>query len=240
MLNMFGTDKFYDVVKYSFAIYAAKRVHITDSKIIPIIDAGHGGLNDMGKYVTAPHKMAEHKDLKFYEGVWNRAIAARFMIEQEQSGRSYIFISSPVEDTPLRERVRMVVNATSYANKLGKKPYVVCLHANAYGLESVNGVEVYTSPGATDADPIAAIQYDELEKLGWRMRPGSGQGEVDKEERFTMLVEPEKFGVPSTLPEIGFYTNYEQVLEMCLPETMETIGQLLRNADLRVEHEGIL
>ena len=44
------------------------------------LDAGHGGLDAAGNYVTAPSKMHQHtrgefhNGRLFYEGVWNRRL----------------------------------------------------------------------------------------------------------------------------------------------------------------------
>lgn len=211
------------------------------NKTVVIIDAGHGGLNSRCEYVTAPAKMKKHKDgFTFLEGVWTRAIAVTFAAELHNSGRSYSVITKGFLDNPLSDRVQAVGAVARYLQDLGKKCYLVCLHGNAFGLESVNGIEVFTSPGQTKSDPIATIYLNELEKLGWKMRLGMGDGDPDKEAKFTMLTGPEKLGVPAILPEIGFYSNYEQALEMCKPQVMDQIALLLRNADARVDQLNLL
>lgn len=205
-----------------------------------IIDAGHGGLNPKGEYTTAPAKMKVHKDFTFFEGVWNRAIAYTFAQELYNSGRSYVILTDGADDVPLSDRIQNAVSVHGAAKRMGIRSYIACLHGNAFGVETVNGVEVYTSPGHTVSDPLATIYINELEKLGWKMRLGLGDGDPDKEARFTMLTGPEAFGIPSILTEIGFYSNYKQAMKMCQPEIMTMIGQLLRDADARIDELNLL
>ena len=50
------------------------------SEFLILLDAGHGGLNPAGQYVTSPSKEYKHskgqfhKEGWFYEGVWNRTL----------------------------------------------------------------------------------------------------------------------------------------------------------------------
>lgn len=205
---------------------------------VTIIDMGHGGLSPDNKiYATAPKKMAKHKDFTFLEGPWTRAVGYSFARELGLAQRNYAIISTD-KDIPLLKRVQLIKFITNQFP--GKKFYVNCIHGNAFGLEKVGGVEVYTSPGATRADPIASEYFNQLAGLGWRMRAGYGDGDSDKEARFTMLTGPEKFGIPSILPEIGFYTNYDQAVEMCQPDTMDDIAQFMKEADIRVDYKDLL
>lgn len=209
----------------------------TSSQVV-IIDMGHGGLSmDNKTYATAPSKMAVHPDFTFWEGAWTRAIGYTFASKLREAGRNYVIISND-QDISLTKRVQL----TQFASH--QMPdhnfYVCCIHANAFGQENANGVEVFTSPGETKSDPIATVYYNKLERLGWKMRPALGDGDPDKEARFTMLTGPEQYGIPSILPEIGFYTNYDQAVEMCKPETMEFIVELMLEADTRVDYDNLL
>lgn len=203
-----------------------------------LIDMGHGALDKSGKYVT-PGKRAAHPDFAFYEGVWTRAIGWTLARKMYNSSRNYAVLTYGYKDIPLAMRVLGATQFSNIARMNGKKIYLMSIHGNAFGVESVNGVEIFTSPGDTMSDPIATVYYNELKKLGWKMRPGFGDGDPDKEARFTMLTGPEKYGIPAILPEIGFYTNEKQVREMCLPQTMDKIAEILRNADVRLNELNI-
>ena len=201
-----------------------------------IIDMGHGALDKSGNYITAPSKMAKHDDFTFLEGVWTRSIGYTFAQELLHAGRNYVLLVKD-EDIPLMVRVARIKRIVEMLNGV---PYVNCIHGNAFGQNNVSGIEIYTSPKTTKADMPASEYFNQLAGLGWRMRAGYGDGDSDKEARFTMLTGPEKFGIPSILPEIGFYTNYEQAVEMCKPEIMDDIAHFMKEADVRVDYKDLL
>lgn len=205
-----------------------------------IIDSGHGGFSNNGKYVTAPKKMFKHKNFTFYEGVWNRAVAWSLADKLGNTQRNYIILCAGYNDISLIERVQNVARVAKLVKAKGLKPYVHSIHANAFGMESVNGVEVYTSPGESDSDPLAAIYFEQLSKLGWRMRPDYSHVGPDKEARFTMLTGPEAYDVPAILTETGFYTNEEQAIEMCMPDTIDHIVELMLQADIQIDYKDLL
>lgn len=200
--------------------------------VIVMIDAGHGGLTASGQYLTAPDKMANHGDFMFYEGVWNRAVVYKFAYELYNMGKNYLILEPGDKDTPLYERIAKIKEYGKEYEDYGLHPYVVSIHANAFFDSRVNGIEVYTSPGNTKSDPIAAIYYSVLSHIGWKMRPGFQEGGPDKEARFTILTDHK---YPAILPEIGFFTNREQAIQMCKPLTINLIAQFMRNADIRID-----
>ncbi|MEL7021126.1 MAG: N-acetylmuramoyl-L-alanine amidase, partial [Bacteroidota bacterium] len=59
------------------------------------LDAGHGGLDAQGQYVTAPSKMFRHQrgtfhaGGTFYEGVWNRTLTNRVILKLKRLGITY-------------------------------------------------------------------------------------------------------------------------------------------------------
>jgi N-acetylmuramoyl-L-alanine amidase len=109
----------------------------------------------------------------------------------------------------------------------GFKFYYHSVHANAFGVESAKGVEVWTSRGETKSDQLATLYYNQLNNLGWPMRPDMADGDPDKEEDFTVLKETP---MPALLTETGFYTNYEECQEMMKLTTMHKIADLMCQA----------
>jgi N-acetylmuramoyl-L-alanine amidase len=108
-----------------------------------LIDPGHGGMVN-GEYVTAPSKMYNHGDFIFYEGVFNRELARKIAEELDKEGIDYEYIVKTNNDVSLTTRVRR-------ANSIGKLYDCVYLsiHGNAAGVESANGIEIFTSIGQT-------------------------------------------------------------------------------------------
>lgn len=192
---------------------------------VVLIDPGHGGVIN-GKYTTDPRKMFNHGDFVFYEGVYNRALAWYTMTALYQSNMNYAILTPSDLDQPLQWRVDV---ANAMYNQLKKddiKCYLHSIHGNAFGLESVTGIEVFTSPGYTKSDPIATIYYRSLAQLGWKMRPGFDedlQNDPDKEAKFKILVDTK---MPALLTETGFYTNKNEAKSMMSLYTIRRISDL--------------
>jgi N-acetylmuramoyl-L-alanine amidase len=199
--------------------------------VVELIDMGHGGLIH-GEYVTAPNKMYNHGDFTFYEGLWTRTIGFLYAYELSVHELGYKIITECNLDYPLAYRVN---KANEYMKKNPScKYYYHSIHGNAAGVKSANGIEVYTSPGQTLSDSIATIMFENLQnELGWKMRPDSiGDGDPDKEARFTVLTETD---MPAILTETGFYTNFEECKKMLDYSIMQKIIKAFR-----LTHETVL
>jgi len=200
------------------------------SPIMVLLDPGHGGMIEVAGtpvYTTAPAKMSKFVDLEFYEGVWNRAIVWFMASVLYQVGGSYSVLVPEDTDITLHERVRRAVAISKQHAGERFKFYYHSVHANAFGVEKAKGIEVWTSRGQTKSDVLATIYYNQLNNLGWTMRPEMGDGDPDKEEDFTVLKETP---MPALLTETGFYTNYEEVKKMMNLLTMHRIVDLMCQA----------
>ena len=208
--------------------------YVKEGSTTCIIDMGHGGILD-GRYVTAPDKMYKHSDdFTFYEGVFNRAVGYTLAYEMYKYNQSYILLNTSDHNMLLTKRCRLIEDWGYWAkNTKDSDIYVRSIHGNAHGIHSANGVEVYTSPGQTLSDPLASIEFDALRKLGWRMRTDYRDGDPDKEERFTILT-GHKY--PAFLDELGFFTNYDQALAMCDPETISMMADFMFKAHMEISN----
>jgi len=212
-------------------------------KVLEFIDMGHGGIIN-GEYTTAPKKMFDHGDFIFYEGLWTRAIGWMYAMELHIHDLGYLIITPGHKDYPLSYRTK---KANDYAVVFPNlKTYFHSIHGNAFGVDTVNGIEVYTSPGETPADPIATIMFNTLERiLRWKMRPGLGGGDPnkpdtndpDKEARFTVLMDTH---MPSVLSETGFYTNLAECRRMLEYTNMQKIVQAFRLTHESVVYKNML
>lgn len=209
----------------------------TGSKVIELIDMGHGGfINDV--YVTAPRKMYDHDEFQFYEGLWNRVIGWMYASELYQSDLGYYIVTPGNKDYTLTERYLRANHFHAKMQKMAINTYYHSIHGNAFGVESVKGIEVYTSPGQTLSDPIATVAFNKLEELlGWRMRPGLGDGDPDKEAKFTVLV---KTHMPAILSESGFYTNFAECTKMLTFANMVRIVRAFKETHEIVIHKNLL
>ena len=191
------------------------------------LDAGHGGLDADGKYVTAPSKQFKHssgtfhKDGRFYEGVFNRTLTNRVAQKLRDLSISYYMVSHEYKDIHLSYRVDL---ANWYAKKVRKSLYI-SNHANAGG-GSARGFEIFTSPGATKSDQVATLHWNNVKDLLGdrisRYRSDTSDGDVDKEQRFFVLT---RTSMPAILVEHLFFDNLEDAKLLMNDEIIERFAE---------------
>ncbi|PSR10728.1 MAG: N-acetylmuramoyl-L-alanine amidase [Bacteroidetes bacterium] len=191
------------------------------------LDAGHGGLDPAGNYVTSPskeHRFSQggfHNNGWFYEGVFNRTLTNRVALKLGRLGIPFYLVSHEYLDVSLAYRVEL---ANWYARKVAKSLYI-SNHANAGG-GSARGFEVYTSPGRTASDAVAELHWNNVsELLGERIsryRSDTSDGDHDKEARFYVLT---KTSMPAFLVEHLFFDNYEDALQLMDDEIVERFAE---------------
>jgi N-acetylmuramoyl-L-alanine amidase len=187
------------------------------SKIL-FIDAGHGSLDANGTYTTPPHKgkWFDHKKGKFhkgsifYEGVWNRSFAAKFIEMATQVGFHCVPVYDPIQDTLLGKRVE---NANIYSKEVvGGKGVYLSFHSNASGAGTARGFNLFYHPkspkGKKLATEIVADIQSVFVKQGSKSYQPLREGYMDekKEDIYYVL---EATTMPSLLFEFGFFDNYE-------------------------------
>ena len=204
--------------------------------MLEFIDMGHGGML-MGEYDTAPEKMYDHGEFTFYEGVWTRALGWMYALDLYTNGLGYMVVSPGNKDRSIYSRYTMANDkAKTFKGRI--KTYYHSIHGNAFGINSVNGIEVFTAPGLTDADPIATVVIRNLHKaLGWKRREDWSDGDPDKEARFGVLVNT---SMPAFLSENGFYTNLAECLKMLEYSTMQAMSGAFLETHLTVLHKRML
>tara|TARA_R110000796_G_scaffold14300_1_gene46699 strand:+ start:306 stop:950 length:645 start_codon:yes stop_codon:yes gene_type:complete len=186
-----------------------------ESKYLWIFDNGHGGVID-GVYQTSGKRSPVWPDGEvLYEGVFNRAIVDRLMVLCKANNIDAVNLVDTPEDVPLSNRTD---KANSIAKASDKPCIYVSVHANGFSDESANGWEVYTSPGETKSDPIATVLYEKAkaEFPERKMRSSMGDGDTDKEAKFTVLMDT---SMPAILSENFFMTNYRECHELLMSES---------------------
>ena len=186
----------------------------SDSKYVWILDNGHGGIID-GVYQTSGKRSPIWADgTQLFEGEFNRAIVDRIANSCDKNNIEYINLVDTNEDVPLSTRVKMA----NEVYRESEKPCIyVSVHANGFRKESANGWEVFTSPGETKSDPIATILYEKAkaEFPKRKMRASMGDGDPDKEAKFTVLMDTH---MPAILSENFFMTNERECKTLLLSE----------------------
>lgn len=201
-----------------------------NAQLVTLIDHGHGGIIN-NEYTTSPKKMYQHADFVFYEGVFNRALAWMYAYKLYQHNLGYCIIGSTNYDIALKSRVRSA-NYLYYKYKDKYRIYFHSIHGNAFEDDTtVTGVEVFTSPGISMADPIATIFYNHLKELGWKMRSDGLDGDPDKEAKLFVLTETQ---MPAILTETGFYTNEQEARLMKSSDTINEIANIFLLAHMEV------
>jgi len=206
------------------------------AKVLEFIDMGHGGIIN-GEYTTAPKKMYDHGEFIFYEGVWTRVLGWMYALDLYTNNLSYSVVSPGNKDRSIWERYSKA-NAIAKAVKGRIKTYYHSIHGNAFGLESANGIEVFTAPGLSDADPIATVALRNIHiATGWKRRTDFSDGDPDKETRFGVLVNT---SMPALLTENGFYTNLAECKKMLEYNTIQALSRAFLDTHLTVLHKKML
>jgi len=206
--------------QYNILMDSSDMVTFTKPRFVVFVDAGHGGINDLGRYVTAGkqayHEGTDlHQNGHYYEGYENRIVAEMFIEQMTKEGIQTIRTYHPVDDTPLSERTRLV---NSYI-KRGYFGYLHSFHSNAISssnskqkLESTRGFCVFSTRGDTLSDKIAEKHFQTVLTTveDWNLRTQTRQdGDSDFEANFQILRQTDKnlknFG--AILEEWGFHTS---------------------------------
>ncbi len=188
------------------------------------IDYGHSGIVG-GQYVTAGKQYRftdSNPTLWVGEGLINRAIAAKVFAKLIRRGvRVFDCVAlrewtRPPSELELEQRDTALSDRVAYANELWtayRAPFV-SIHSNAIGSKAsgpslpARGASVFTSPGSTRSDRLAARFYDALRTVPGQplqVRKGDwSDGDEDHEARFYVLTKTKGTAV---LCEFGFFTN---------------------------------
>lgn len=194
------------------------------SEVIVLLDYGHGGIDPVtGLYTTkgkrsplwTPGETPIHNKNIYYEGAGNRQIGAILEDLLRGGGINYAVLSDPYKDIRIRERTNRA-NALAMSLASDTKCFGISIHSNAGG---GSGIEVYTSPGDTLADPIATIFIEVFSEIfseySYRIRKDMRDGDPDKEERFGMLTQTT---MPFILPEAFFMDREEECKNILMKE----------------------
>ncbi len=191
------------------------------------LDAGHGGLDQKGNYVTAPSKQFEHssgsfhKGGWFYEGVWNRILTNRVAAKLQGLGIPHIIVSHEYLDVSLQYRV----DKANWYYKNYKKGVFISNHSNASGSHQARGFEVYTTPGVTKSDTVAEFHWENVKELMEdliSLRSDSSDGDHDKEARFFVLT---RTAMPAILVEHLFFDNLADAKLLMDDEIVERFAE---------------
>ncbi|RMG84647.1 MAG: N-acetylmuramoyl-L-alanine amidase [Bacteroidetes bacterium] len=176
------------------------------------LDAGHGGLDPSGFYVTAPSKMFFHETQWtfhnggfFYEGVFNRHLTNMVAGKLKNLGIPYLIVSHEYLDLSLAYRAE----TANWYHRNYKEGIFISNHANSSPNHRARGMEVYTTPGTTKSDRFADLYWNQVNALlgdKIRMREDPSDGDHDKEARFYVL---RKTVMPAILVEHLFFDNFE-------------------------------
>lgn len=199
-------------------------LHFGKRRFVVFVDAGHGGINEKGTYVT-PGKRAYHKGEAmherghYYEGFENRLIAEAFIEACTDVGIMCVRTYHPYKDTSLSDRSEII---RSWLRR-GYYGYLHSIHSNAISvskntpekLDATRGFMVFSTRGNNFSDEIATQHFNHVQTIigpdDWRYRTQDSQdGDEDYEVNFQILRETDLnefnwFG--AILEEWGFHTS---------------------------------
>lgn len=206
-----------------------------------LLDNGHGGVTKEGVYTTCPnwkkddpstwHKMWVHDDVPIYEGEFNRLLVDEIFKQSRDYDFDLVNLVPEVEDVSLRERVN---RANSYYETITKDCIFVSIHGNAFNT-SATGIEVFTSKGETESDPIAEVIAISLGKWfpSQAMRWDLSDGDKDKEANFYVLKNTD---CPAVLTENLFFDNPSDAEIMMSEEGVVKLAKAYVEAFNKIYH----
>jgi N-acetylmuramoyl-L-alanine amidase len=195
--------------------------------MIPILDAGHGGMIG-GVYQTSGKRSPKWHSGVLYEGMFNRWLVNRVIEKLDRANVPYFHVSPSQEDTPLSQRVR---SADEIHRKNGNT-YFLSFHSNAGG---GTGFEVFTSKGETKSDNLAEMFIHDLHAafpdIAFRM--DCADGDMDKEADFYVLKHTD---CPAMLLEILFMDNKEDYKKLWDERFLDRTASTIANTIIKLYH----
>ena len=153
-------------------------------RLLPIIDFAHGS--------DVPGKQSP--DGRHKEYLWSRKVGKALAERLKQEGFEVAFTNTGDTEIGLSRRKEIANAIESPRNGI---KLLVSLHNNAAGngkdWANARGFEIFTSKGQTRSDLFATVIFDQLRKdfpleEGYKHRMDMSDGDVDKEENFTVLM----------------------------------------------------
>lgn len=172
-----------------------------------LIDPGHGGAD--------PGAVAFDGTT---EASLNLAIATRLAALFAHGNIEALLTRATAATLSLPER-------SGIANLL-RPDLFVSIHCNAASAESARGIEVFTSPGQTMADPAATAVIVSLAEAfpEATLRTDTSDGDPDREARFAVLTQTQ---APAMLIECGFMTNHRDLSLLTDPVYQERLARAI-------------
>ncbi|WP_197043787.1 peptidoglycan-binding protein [Aureispira sp. CCB-QB1] len=208
-------------------------LHFGKQRFVVFVDAGHGGIDNKGKYVT-PGKRAYHQEEEmherghYYEGFENRLITEAFIEACTDAGIMCVRTYHPYKDTSLSDRAEII---RSWLRR-GYCGYLHSFHSNAISssnsaakLDATRGFMVFNTRGDNFSDQIATKHFEHVKQTigadNWNYRTQTKDGDVDFEVNFQILRETDLqefmwFG--AILEEWGFHTSKTDAQSIINPE----------------------
>jgi len=236
----------YTRLKEAYAVIheqGTKNIGFGSKRFVVFVDAGHGGVDDTGKYTTKNGKYADHEGLdlhdgiRYLEGVQNREVAETFIEEATKVGVMCVRVYHPYEDTTLRSRTEII---KGYLRR-GYCGYLVSFHSNAisssYSEEKLNdtiGFCVFTTRGNNLSDKVASAHWENVKALtpDWKhLKQAYRDGDNDYEANFQILRDSDlsefddRFA--AILEEWGFHTSRQDTIWIRSSTKVRVQAQLL-------------
>ena len=197
-----------------------------------LIEPGHGGLDQNGKYVTAGKRMVKD-GIVFYEGVNNRRVGKAIVEACLDKGLDAQLLFDDWRDMSLGTRVALA-NSIYFQNN--KKVLLISIHSDAAG----NGKEWHSASG------ITTFIFDNAGKLSQRYAnvihnelicelEGLTKNRGVRRANFQILRET---ACPAMLLELGFHTNKEEVQKMLTDDWLQKVVKAISNACEAIDRDS--
>lgn len=176
------------------------------------IDPGHGGY-DPG--AVGPSGLKE-KDV---------SLAVSLLLAQKlRAAGQEVILTRESDNTPWDSDGDLLTRC-QIANQVGADVFI-SIHANAAANPAGKGMEIYTTKGQTDADPIAESIADSMQAAfpGLVFRADFSDGDKDKEANFYVLT---RTNMPAVLVELAFISNPDEEALLRSPDFQEKAAEAI-------------
>lgn len=210
------------------------------SNYLWVIDAGHGGIDPKtGIYTTAPSKQYDHRSAGgpfIHEGQNTRVIADGLAQDAIAAGYDVVLTYHPYLDWGLSKRTKIA--STAKGKEGVRKAIFLSIHHDAAPTPNTGkGLAVYTAPGQDDSDPVAEVFGRHAMHVlpQYRFRVDKSDGDLDKEEKFYVLMPQYNTCHSRILTENLFQDNLEEAKFLVSDAGQRAIRQYHFNAMVECE-----
>jgi len=180
-----------------------------------MIDAGHGGDKFTGATALLGAEEIRECDLN---------LGASILLANNLQAMGHTTLLTREIDKNFKPTVTEDLQERCNIEHTWEPDCFISVHCNAASNKNAHGFEIWTSPGQTDADPLAEDIYWQVQEMNNspKMRSDILDGDHDREEHLYVLDHTKS---PAVLLELDFMSNPDALKKLCSAEYLTKLMQ---------------